>query len=178
MKNILLIAFLMGITYSVSFSSDKCSIILESRWLNLDNDESKVEQFGGKWILVGHITFKKRCNDIVCMETIRLHWNGSIIDNLNGSLYKQTSYKEAFLPIEENLVCDGVWNKKTQTLIFNFDREAKLGATNIFYLVLTLSTDLESILKNGYFCLDNNCLPSYFKQRLENEELKLMVAGV
>ena len=144
-------------------------------WYDLDHNGSRVEQFGGKWILVGYITFKKRCKDIVCMETMHMHWNGLHLDNLIGSLYKKVSDREVFLPIEDNLVCDGVWNERTQTLIFDFDEEENLGPTTTFCLVLTVPGKVESILKKGSFSIEHRCLPYPFSQSIQNENLVLAI---
>ena len=153
----------------------KSTILVEPLWYDLDHNGSRVEQFGGKWILVGYITFKKRCKDIVCMETMHMHWNGLHLDNLIGSLYKKVSDREVFLPIEDNLVCDGVWNERTQTLIFDFDEEENLGPTTTFCLVLTVPGKVESILKKGSFSIEHRCLPYPFSQSIQNENLVLAI---
>jgi hypothetical protein len=153
--------------------AEEFNIVLKSKWCDLDGNCTKATDFGGKWILVGSITFKKRCKDPICMETINLHWNGEKIDNLIASLYKKNLDKENFLPIEENLVCDGIWNKNKQTLIFNFDERENLGPTTIFYLVLTVPESIEPLLKKGLFSLEEQCLPKPFKQCAQSEKLSL-----
>jgi len=155
--------------------AENFNIILKSKWCNLDENCSKATDFGGKWILVGSIKFIRRCKDPVCIETINLHWNGQTIDNLVASLYKKNLDKETFLPIEENLICDGIWNKNKQTLVFNFDEKENLGPTTIFYLVLTVPESIEPILKKGSFCLEEQCLPKPFKQCAQNEKLSLAI---
>ena len=62
---------------------------------------------------------------------------GENIENLISSLYKKVPNKE-FLPIEDNLICDGIWNKKTQTIILPFEEKETLGPSTKFYLVLTI----------------------------------------
>jgi hypothetical protein len=159
-------------------NAEEFNIILKPKWSNLDADCSKCAEFGGKWILVGSITFKKRCKDPICIETINLHWNGEPIDNLIASLYKKNLDKDNFLPIEENLVCDGIWNKNKQTLVLNFDEKENLALTTVFYLVLTVPDSIEPILKKGSFYLEEQCLPKPFKPCAQNEKLSLAFNSV
>jgi hypothetical protein len=155
--------------------AEEFNIILKPKWCNLDNNCTKETEFGGKWILVGSITFKKRCKDPICIETISLHWNGEHLDNLVASLYKKNLEKDNFLPIEENLVCDGMWNKNKQTLMLNFDEKENLAPTTIFYLVLTVPESIEPILKKGSFYLEDHSLPKPFKQCAQAEKLSLAI---
>lgn len=150
----------------------ECSITLKPKWRDLDGNSTKAAQFGGKWILVGSITFK-RCKDPIFIETINLHWNGEPLDNLIASLYRKNLDKELFMPIEENLVCDGIWSKNKQTLILNFDEKENLAPTTVFYLVLTVPEDIEPILTMGSFSLEDQCLPKPFKQCAQQEKLSL-----
>jgi len=154
------------------YSVESFDIVLKSKWQELDDNDSKCTDFGGKWILVGSITFKKRSKDPIFVDEIKLRWHGEKLDNLTGSLYKKTLGKD-FLAIEENLICDGIWNEKTQTLILDFDEKENLGPTTVFYLVLTVPESIEPVLKKGHFCLENNCLPRPFKQCAQNERLSL-----
>jgi len=149
-------------------------IVLKSKWQELDNNCKTCTDFGGKWILVGSITFKKRSKDPISVDEIDLRWHGEKIDNLIGSLYKKNLAKE-FLAIEENLICDGIWNERTQTLILDFDERENLGPTTVFYLVLTIPETIEPVLKKGHFCLENDCLPRPFKQCAQNERLLLAI---
>jgi hypothetical protein len=153
--------------------AEEFNIILKSKWCSLDDNCTKSTEFGGKWILVGSITFKKRCKDPVCIETISLRWNGEPLDNLTASLYKKNLDKDNFLPIEENLVCDGIWNKNKQMLLLNFDEKENLAPTTIFYLVLTIPEAIEPILKKGSFSLEEQYLPKPFKQCVQTEKLSL-----
>lgn len=149
-------------------------IILKSKWKELCNNDDKCINFGGKWIVVGSITFKRKTKEPIYLDEINLVWQGEKIDNLTASLYRKNCNK-CFLAIEDNLICDGIWNEKKQTLIFDFDDEQKLGPTTVFYLVLTVPQKTELILKKGHFCLDNNCLPKPFKQQIQQEKLILAI---
>lgn len=142
------------------------------QWQDLESNEKKVKEFGGKWILAGSITFKKKAKDTVHLHRIYLQWNGDRIESLSGSLYKADADKP-FLPIQENLVCDGVWNKCQQTLMLNFDKKETLGFANTFNVVLTVPDQLEETLKSGYFNLMPNYLPEPFKMCARKDPLFL-----
>jgi hypothetical protein len=173
-----LIRFLLLVLISTIANTTHClenfDISLKSKWQELDNNCERCTNFGGKWVVVGSITFEKRAKDPIAVETINLHWCGDHLDNLIASLYRKIPGKD-FLAIEHNLVCDGIWNEKKQTLIFDFDEKQNLGPTTVFYLVLTMPSSIEPILKNGYFCLENDCLPRPFKHSTQNEKLFLAI---
>ncbi len=160
-----MIAYITGsfLLCTAAFSSDRFNIIVKAKWRDLECDNKKNIDFGGRWMLVGSITFKKQCKDPLSITAISLHWNGQAIDNLVASLYKKSFSKE-FLPIEKNLICDGTWNKAKQSLIFNFDEKETLLPTTTFYLVLTIPAELEDILTNGTFSLEEHYLPKPFKK--------------
>jgi len=155
------------------YGAEHFDIILKQKWRTLGNipTENTID-FGGEWILVGSITFKKKSKHYMSIDSINLRWNGKPIDNLIASLYKKLPNKE-FLPIEDNLICDGLWNKKKQTLVLNFDEKESLGPLTKFYLVLTIPEELEPILKQGSFHLEEQCLPGPFKQCISQEKLVL-----
>src|ERR1700733_4051398 len=74
-------------------------ITLKPKWNDLDPTSKKSAEFGGKWILAGSITFKKRSKEPIYIHHINLRWKCEPIDNLISSLYKKDLAK-AFLPIE------------------------------------------------------------------------------
>lgn len=165
------------IILNLSFLSIHClenDIILKPKWKEICNNDNKCENFGGKWVLVGSITFKRKAKESISLDEINFAWTGEKIDNLIASLYKKP-YNKDFRAIEDNLICDGIWNQKTQMLIFDFDDAEKLSPTTIFYLVLTVPKAMEPILKTGHFCLNNNCLPRQFKQSISPEKLILAI---
>lgn len=170
----LILPIIISILCTQTRAVDNFDIVLKSKWKELGCSGNKCADFGGKWILVGSITFKRRSKEPIYVDEINLSWYGEKLDNLTASLYRKTRGKD-FLAIESNLICDGQWNQKTQTLIFDFDEEEKLAPTSIFYLVLTVPDDVEPILKRGHFCLKNNCLPRPFKQCAQDEKLILAI---
>lgn len=141
---------------------DDFTITLDPTWKILECDQDKCKQFGGKWIIIGSIMFKKKAKEPVNLTRLHLHWTGAHLDTLVGSLYQKQEDKD-FLAIQENLVCDGMWNAPTQTLDFNFDKKRTLGLTNIFYVVLTIPEQLEPVLKQGSFELVTHHLPEQFQ---------------
>lgn len=153
-----------------------CDVLLVPRWDNLEKNNMIERDLGGRWILVGSITFHKTSKEVAKLSRISLEWHGNHIDHLSGSLYKKNSEKR-FMPIEENLVCDGSWNKRNQRLTLDFhDRKQTLGPRNIFYLVFTVPEAIEPKLKTGYFSLSDTNFPEAFYKK--EQDLKLDLAQV
>ncbi len=148
-------------------------VILEAKWQDLETDPNRRQQFGGKWILAGSITFKKRSSDIVFLDEIQLSWKGESLDKLIGSLYEKNDKTASFLPIEKYLVCDSIWKRSTQQLLLRFNRTLTLGAVNTFYLVLTVPETIEDKLKNGYFYIEQNGLPMPYRNYVKDHKLSL-----
>src|SRR5260370_11531435 len=65
------------------------AIIIEPKWQDLEQEPANAKKFGGKLILVGSITVKKRSKEHVALSKIYLRWQGKPIDTLVGSLYKK-----------------------------------------------------------------------------------------
>jgi hypothetical protein len=161
---------------SINTAHDDFVVTLESTWHCLDDNDSSCSQFGGKWMLVGNITFRKKSiQDSIHLRQLKLHWDGPFIDSLSASLYKKNfdPTKKEFLPIDDYLICDGCWNSTKQTLIMSFDERQALGAIEVFYIVLTVPTPLEIILKQGSFSLVKNDLPLPFQQAYTPQSLQL-----
>jgi len=169
---ICVINVLCSVKLSASLEPEKFQLIIKSTWHDLDCDSQKCDRFGGKWILVGSITFKKKAKEPVELNRLYLHWHGSPLDNLIGSLYTKNNDQD-FMPIEDNLICDSVWNKTEQTLLLKFDEQQTLGFVNTFYLVLTIPQELEPIVKQGHFTIDRQRLPEQFKECTDNNRLCL-----
>lgn len=174
-SSILFLSVISGTIFSAAKKQlEEIKVVIEPKWEDLEHDSKKVELFGGKLILIGSITLKKRMKDPIYMHQIQLHWNGNEIENINGSLYQKQTNKE-FMPIEEYLVCDGIWNKSKQRLILEFEQEKKLNSLNIFYLVLTIPNQLEEQLKTGTFEIEKYCLPEPIQACTKNQTLSIAV---
>jgi len=154
--------FMLTAPSSLYTTTNEFSVVLESKWENLESNTKKIKEFGGKWVLVGSITFKKNSKESVNLNEIYLSWQGETIKNLVGSLYKKKSDKD-FIPIQDYLICDSAWNKTKQTLILKFDEKQTLGPTTTFYLVLTIPEEIEKIVKKGSFVVEKEYLPEQFK---------------
>lgn len=174
-RPITLLLFLTAITYIHAATqplTDDFNIIMEPTWKDLEQNAAHAKKFGGKWILAGTITFKKKAQDKVHLERLYLKWDGQKIDNLIASLYTSESHED-FLPIQENLICDGNWNNVQQKLLFNFNEKQLLTFKNCYFLVLTVRDEVEPILKTGKFDLVTTILPEPFKECLQNGQLCL-----
>lgn len=136
-----------------------CDIAIESLWKNLETRHEE-QLFDGKWILTAIITFKKHpdLKDPITLSKLYFAWQGPFLHNLTASLYRKIP-NQAFVPLEELLVCDGRWNERNQELYFNFDEPHKLDPLTKFYIVITIPDHLSSILRNGSFLLIPTSLP-------------------
>jgi len=156
----------------------ECTIVIEPKWQNLEhNYYYNTELFGGKWILAGSITFRKKSKDTIHLSKLIFRWKGTKLDNLLGSLYKKDLDKR-FLPIEEFLISDSSWNRKKQMLVFNFKKQISLGPKNIFYLVLTVPEQIEPTLKQGSFVVESSGLPVAFKPITRHHSLNLAFSNL
>lgn len=168
-----LVSYLLLITCITINHTNFCndfSISLEPTWQDLESNPDNINKFGGKWILVGSITFKKRAKDSINLEKIYLKWNGPLLDNAIASLYRGRPDK-SFLPIQDNVIADGIWNKTKQRLLFDFQEDETLGAVTIFYLVLTIPPCCEALFQQGHFSLEKTCLPAPYQQCIYNNKL-------
>ncbi len=150
-----------------------CLISMEPQWDNLCKDPDHIVRFGGKWIVIGSISFRKKTKDPTKLETLKLAWRGKQIDYLHGSLYKKFPEKQ-FMAIEQNLVCDSTWNKARQEMTLDFrNNQQTLGPLNIFYLVLTVPPAMEETLKSGHFSLLKGGLPESFQPHTDSIKLDI-----
>ena len=102
-----------------------------------------------KWVWTELITLKSK--QALKLKELRIQWIGKKIKQLSASLYLKRKEGEVLIPIEENLVCDGFWDRKKQQIIFPMNE--KIIATNSYYLVLSFQRNIESLLKKGKFVL-------------------------
>jgi hypothetical protein len=124
---------------------------------------------------VGAITFKKRMREPLFLSELTLAWRGAPLAGLASSLY--TSPGETLVPIDDNLVCDGRFNRANQQLKFRFDARASLGYRTKFYLVLAVPPATVSTIKTGSFTLLSDQLPDELRGALATTPLTLAVAS-
>jgi hypothetical protein len=164
-RKIILVIIVSGSLQAALIPSD-CLVSVESHWENVESN-SHEKELGGKWMLIGSITFRKKSKEPTKLETMKLAWHGKHIDYLYGSLYKKLPNKK-FMALEQNLICDGNWNIMRQELVLNFnDNKQTLGPINIFYLVLTVPDELEDVLKTGHFSVVQTALPTPFQSKTQ-----------
>jgi hypothetical protein len=153
-------------------------LVVEPHWRNLEQKTvASAQRFGGKWILIGSITLNKKGKEHVDFNKLYLRWQGPQLDSLFGSLYRKHPHKE-FLPIQENLVCDGTWSKNQQTLKLTFEQTHTLRPTNTFYLVLTVPEGIEPVIKKGRFEIVQNTLPEPYRTTHTADQLLLSLDAV
>lgn len=167
-----LYVFFTTIVPLVCSAHEPFKIILEPKWENLEHDERRIVQFGGRWILAGSIVFKKKSKECIDLSRLTLQWNGPHCDKVIASLYEKNA-DQHFYPIQDFLICDGVWNKKHQFLSFQFEQKCTLHAVNTFYLVLTVPSWQETIIKQGSFSITHNCLPDQFQEYIDTTNLSI-----
>lgn len=163
---------LLVMVYSSIYSDDFC-VSLEPCWRSLGSAISeRADFFGGKWVLIGTITMKKRARESIALCQLNFQWQGKYIDRLIGSLYC-VSHDKKFIPTDEFLVSDAVWNNKKQQLQFKFNCATKLNTHTVFYLVLTVPEEIEKILRLGSFTIISHCLPLQMQDSLSQKNLTL-----
>ena len=97
----------------------------------------------------GLITLKS--TQPINLQKLQLQWTGAKISRLQASLYQKKDAEQTLIPIQENLVCDGVWNPKTQYVTFFLDK--KIVAVNKYYLVLNFPIKDAQKIKHGTFTI-------------------------
>lgn len=155
-------------------STDKRSITFlpTSPWIEFGLNNKSLITIPGKPTLVGSITLQTNIHQPIILSQLKLNWHGPRIEHLFGSLYKKDPNK-AFLAIEQNFICDGIWNKDEQSLLLNFTYKQKITSTKTLGLVLTISPELKETLNAGYFTLDETLLPDIFKTCTRPQQLFL-----
>lgn len=100
-----------------------------------------------RWVWAGTVTIKSK--KPITISNVTLQWCGDNIQKLHATLYHKKDTEHQLIPIQENMLCDGEWNPKTQQLMFPMNK--KIVAVNHYYLVLSFpEKDIEKI-KHGSF---------------------------
>lgn len=128
-------------------SSSPYTFSTTSTWCEFPFNNKLIKTQNEKLALIELITLRNK--QPLRLKNLKLKWNGEPIDNIFASLYKKKESKDQLIPIEENLICDGVWNPKAQQLIFKINK--KIISLNKFYLVLRFPNAIEDKLKKGSF---------------------------
>lgn len=118
-------------------------------WLEFKLNQTLPHINEKKWAWTGSITLKSKIP--LKLEKLNLHWFGSKIKDLQASLYCKKETVNELIPIEKNLICDGIWNAQNQELTFNINQ--KIVAINNYYLLLSFPNVEEKAIKSGFFAL-------------------------
>ena len=118
-------------------------------WLEFKLNQSLPLVHEKKWAWIGSITLKSKIP--LKLEKLNLQWFGNNIKNLQASLYCKKEKATELIPIEKNLVCDGIWNSQNQELTFNVNQ--KIVSVNNYYLFLSFPNNEEKSIKSGFFAL-------------------------
>ncbi|MFA5075130.1 MAG: hypothetical protein WC436_03430 [Candidatus Babeliales bacterium] len=104
--------------------------------------------------LVGLLTFKAK--NPFKLQQLELKWHGSYINSnkISASLYKKKERENILIPVEENLICDGKWDKKKQQITFHM--QEKLISVKKYYLLLSFPQNLRQKLRTGNFLIINS----------------------
>lgn len=134
-----------------AYTPDSFSHTQTSTWKEFIDSKDSAKK---KWVLVSNITLKSK--KAVKVKSLTLKWCGKKIPNLFASLFKKYKHNNNIIPIERNVISDGTWDNEKQQVIFPLD--AKVIATQRYYLVLSYAKGLEEALKKGHFTLSKiNC---------------------
>jgi hypothetical protein len=95
------------------------------------------------------LTFRNK--KTVTLKTIEILWVGNKLENLSASLYKKHKENMDMIPIEQNFIADGAWNKTGQKLTFHL--QEKLVATSTYFLVVSFPPKHENTIRAGRFSL-------------------------
>lgn len=102
-----------------------------------------------QWVWTNMITLKSK--EPINLQELCLEWHGEKITRLQASLYHKKETERTLIPIQENLVCDGLWDPKTQNLKFFLDK--KIVAVNKYYLFLHFPEQDTQKIKRGAFII-------------------------
>lgn len=160
------------LTLSARIQKPACELHIVPEWRNLDNDPNHIKELGGNWVLVARFVIKRRSKDFIRLDNLSFAWRGEHISHLAASLFRGHSSGD-LIPVEENLVCDGIWRSTNQILQLRFQQKEYLQPTNIFYLVLTVPERLEKILKKGHFELLPDSLPRQLRPAVEEKNFRI-----
>lgn len=167
MKNVLLLPWLVLMTTTVY---PECKILSECKWENLDSSSYQHQKlFNSQWFLAATLTFKKTEKEVIDLDQLELAWNGQHLETLQATLFRCYPEKP-FHPFEENVLADGIWDKRNQKLHFNFTTKERLNPIHTFGLVLIIPKNTEETIKQGQFALVQSCLPYVFKEHLEEKK--------
>ncbi len=160
MKKKLCICF-MCITMDLGFVTHSClgimslpthdffSLSATTTWREYPIKAPEVTFDKEKWAWTCSLTLRSK--QPLKLSSLVLQWKGAQIKQLAAALYQKKERDSAVLPIQGNLICDGIWNPSQQQLIFAPDK--KIVAVDNYYLVVSFPKEDERIIKRGKFVI-------------------------
>jgi hypothetical protein len=158
MRKIILLLFLISLciryfsttgkaTPSIHDENNIFSLTTSNTWKDYTIHIPQLNMNKEQWTWAYSLTFKSK--HPVKLTTLVLKWVGEKIDQMSASLYQKKERDSAVIPIQKNFICDGMWEPKTQQLIFT--PQEKIVAVNKYYLMLSYPKELEKKVKKGRF---------------------------
>lgn len=159
MKKILFIAFVFSdiciasllnictFVYGNQSSLDFFSLRATATWREYPFNIPQINFHKEKWAWACSLTFKSK--EPVKLSSLILQWKGEKLSNLAAALYQKKEREAAVIPIQQNLVCEGIWNKSMQQLVFRPNE--KVVAVNKYYLMVSFPKEVEKKIKKGKF---------------------------
>ncbi len=127
-----------------------CQITVTPTWSLLKSTPYQMECSGGNSIVIATITIKNRTKDRYFLSSLKLHWQGQPLNELNGSVYVHV-VDQRYLPLEKYHIADGHWDTKSQTLYFDCLTPYKLDPYIQFFIVINADQATEPLIQNGSF---------------------------
>jgi len=126
---------------------DFVSLSATTTWREYPLNIPQINFHKEKWVWTCSLTFKSKMP--VKLDSLILQWKGEQVYQLSASLFLKRERDGAVIPIQQNFVCDGLWNSKNQQLIFS--PHEKVVAVNKYYLMVSFPKNMEHKIKRGQF---------------------------
>ena len=156
---LLVIKFLSNTIFCVQIPAAFFSLHSTATWREYSLKSPKIHFLKEKWAWAYSLVLKSK--NPVKLTTITLQWKGNYIEQLSASLYVKKERDRVVIPIQKNLVCDGIWEQKKQQLSFNIND--KIIAVNKYHLLLSFPKNTEKILKKGIFVIAGTKASGFIK---------------
>ncbi len=124
-----------------------------------------------KWAWTSSLVIKSK--QPMKLTNLVLQWHGNKMPQLFASLYQKKEREPSVVPIQKNLVCDGVWDVKKQQLSFTLNE--KIVAINKYHLVLSYPKHIEHMIKKGKFAVISTEVKAIDNKLPANQKAQLFV---
>ncbi len=154
-KKISIIMLFLGLTSQLNAINNaitlpsQLSLSTTATWKDFTLSPTHNQFRSKRLVWTGMITLKS--TQPINLQELHLQWRGEKIARLQASLYQKKETDNLLIPIQENLVCDGLWNARKQMLTFHLDK--KIVAVNKYYLFLNFAENDAYKVKHGAFII-------------------------